>query len=34
VEIRLDKDGKGEGRTAGAERLRYNKETATLAMDG
>jgi hypothetical protein len=33
VEVRLDKDGKGEGRTAGAERLRYNKETAALELD-
>src|SRR5262245_46923318 len=33
VEVRLDKDGKGEGRTAGPERLRYNKEAGTLELD-
>jgi hypothetical protein len=33
VEIRLDKAGKGEGRTAGAERLRYNQKTKALELD-
>jgi len=33
VEVRLDKDGKGEGRSAGAERLRYNAKTAALELD-
>src|SRR5262245_3009512 len=33
VEIRLDKSGKGEGRTAGPDRLRYNKEADTLEID-
>jgi hypothetical protein len=33
VEVRLDKAGKGEGRTAGPQRLRYNSDTGTLELD-
>ena len=32
VEIRLDKTGKGEGRTAGPQRLRYDKAASTLEI--
>jgi hypothetical protein len=33
VEVRLGKDGKGEGRTATPQRLRYNKEKDALELD-
>lgn len=33
AEIRLDKDGKGQGRTAGPEQLHYSKEAGTLDVD-
>jgi len=33
VDIRLDKDGKGEGRTAGPERLRYDQKEGALTVD-
>jgi len=32
VEVRLDKTGKGEGRTAGPQRLRYDKASSTLEI--
>ena len=33
IEVRLDKAGKGEARTAGPARLRYNKELGALELD-
>jgi hypothetical protein len=33
VEVVLDKDGKGEGRTAGPESLRYDARAGTLELD-
>ena len=33
VEIRLDKSGKGEARTAGPERLSYNQQAGALELD-
>jgi hypothetical protein len=33
VEIRLDKQGKGEGRTAEGTKVRFNKETHSLEID-
>jgi hypothetical protein len=33
IEVRLYANGKGEARTAGPERLRYDKETGTVGLD-
>ena len=33
VEIRLDKQGKGEGRTAEGTKVRFNKDTRSLVID-
>jgi hypothetical protein len=33
IEVRLDKSGKGEARTAGPARLTYNKEAGALELD-
>lgn len=33
VEIRLDKQGKGEGRTADGNKVRFNKDTRSLEID-
>jgi hypothetical protein len=33
VEIRLDRQGKGEGRTAEGTKVRFNKDTRSLEID-